>query len=150
MNAAQVLSSSDAVNESSVHAPVAEQAVVGFPLGLAGFEGCRSFVLLAADAAPFQWLTCVEGPPATFLVVDPHRVMPDYRAALGRAEIECLGPDTGSKLLWLAIVLVESDGAVAVNLRAPIAINPETMTGVQVMRPESEYSLRHVIAPAAG
>jgi flagellar assembly factor FliW len=126
----------------------AEQAVVGFPLGLAGFEGCRSFVLIAADAAPFQWLTCVDGPPATFLVVDPHRVMADYRASLGRAEVECLGPVTDSRLLWLSIVLVEEDGAIAVNLRAPIAINPETMTGVQVMRPESEYSLRHVLSPA--
>jgi flagellar assembly factor FliW len=149
MNAAQVLSPSDFVNAESTVVCGGEQAVVGFPLGLAGFERCRSFVLLAADAAPFQWLTCVDGPPATFLVVDPRHVMPEYRPALGRAEVECLGPIAGSKLLWLAIVLVESDGAIAVNLRAPIAINPETMTGVQVMRPESEYPLRHVIAPAA-
>jgi flagellar assembly factor FliW len=126
----------------------AEPAVVGFPLGLAGFERCRSFVLIAADAAHFQWLTCVDGPPATFLVIDPRRVMPGYHAALGRTEVECLGPVTDSRLLWLAIVLVEANGSIAVNLRAPIAINPETMTGVQVMRPESEYSLRHVIAPA--
>lgn len=141
------------MNVEVVSAPSAtvsgpEQAVVGFPLGLAGFERCRSFVLLAADAAPFQWLTCVDGPPATFLVVDPHRVMPGYHAALGRAEVETLGVVTDTKLLWLAIVLVEEEGTIAVNLRAPIAINPETMTGVQVMRPESEYSLRHVLSPA--
>ena len=137
-----------AVTESSVVAPVGEQAAVAFPLGLAGFERCRSFVLIAADAAPFQWLTCVDGPPATFLVIDPRRVTQGYHTALGRTEIECLGPLTDTKLLWLAIVLVETDGTIAVNLRAPIAINPETMTGVQVMRPESEYSLRHVLAPA--
>ena len=148
MNAAQVLSSPEAVSGSSAVARGGEQAAVEFPLGLAGFERCRSFVLIAADAAPFQWLTCVDGPPATFLVVDPRRVMPQYRAALGRAETECLGPVTDTRLLWLAIVLVEADGAIAVNLRAPIAINPDTMTGVQVMRPESDYSLRHVIAPA--
>ena len=138
----------EVVSAPSATVSGAEQAVVGFPLGLAGFERCRSFVLIAADAAPFQWLTCVDGPPATFLVVDPHRVMTDYRATLGRAEVECLGPVTDSSLLWLAIVLVEEDGTIAVNLRAPIAINPETMTGVQVMRPESEYSLRHVLSPA--
>lgn len=148
MNAVQVLSPSESVSAGSP-VVVGEQAVVGFPLGLAGFERCRSFVLLAADAAPFQWLTCVDGPPATFLVVDPHGVIPEYRVALGRTEIECLGPVNDSRLLWLAIVLVEADGAVAVNLRAPIVINPETMTGVQVMPPESAYSLRHVIAPAA-
>jgi flagellar assembly factor FliW len=138
----------EVVSAPSATVPGAEQAVVGFPLGLAGFERCRSFVLIAADAAPFQWLTCVDGPPATFLVVDPHCVLTDYRATLGRAEVDCLGPVTDSRLLWLAIVLVEEDGTIAVNLRAPIAINPETMTGVQVMRPESEYSLRHVLSPA--
>ena len=48
-----------------------EQEIVVFPCGIAGFETCRGFVVLSAETAPLQWLSAVDGPPASFLVVDP-------------------------------------------------------------------------------
>jgi flagellar assembly factor FliW len=126
-----------------------EQEILLFPYGLAGFENCRSFVIFAADTAPFQWLTSVEGPPAAFLTIDPRRVLPTYRSTLSRTDLERLGATDDSDLLWLAIVLIEADGAIAVNLRAPVIINPDTMIGIQVMPQNSLYPLRHVIVPAA-
>jgi flagellar assembly factor FliW len=140
-----------AVTPTTTEAVEREQEVVVFPYGLAGFESCRSFVVFAAEAAPFQWLTSVEGPPASFLTIDPRRVLPTYRATLNRSDLERLGA-TGetTQLLWLAIVLVESDGSIAANLRAPIVINPDTMIGIQVVPQDSIYPLRHVIVPGAG
>lgn len=122
--------------------------IVVFPYGVPGFEACRSFVVFAADAAPFQWLTSIEGPPAAFLTVDPRLIMPGFRCALGKGDLERLGADESSPLLWLAIVQIDEDGTVAANLRAPIVINPVTMRGQQVMPQDSLYPLRHVIAPA--
>ena len=125
-----------------------EQDIVAFPHGLPGFEACRGFALFKAEAAPFQWLTSVEGPAASFLTVDPRLILPAYRLVLSRADLERLGADEDTPLLWLAIVLLEADGSVAANLRAPIVINPATMLGQQVMPQGCLYPLRHVIVSA--
>lgn len=127
----------------------ADTDLVSFPYGLPGFETCRAFAVFAAEAAPFQWLTAVDGPEASFLTVDPRRVLPDYRYALTPHDLDRLGARADSPLLWLAIVCLEADGAVSANLRAPIVINPETMKGLQVMPQDCLYPLRHVIVPAA-
>jgi flagellar assembly factor FliW len=125
-----------------------DKEVVIFPQGLPGFEGCRSFVVCAAESAPFQWLTSVEGPPAAFLTVDPRLILPSYRFVLSRHDLGRLGAHEESALLWLSVVLLEPDGAVAVNLRAPIVINPATMIGCQMMPQDCVYPLRHLLVPA--
>jgi flagellar assembly factor FliW len=126
-----------------------EQDIVCFPFGLPGFEACRGFALFKAEAAPFQWLTSVDGPAASFLTVDPKLVLPSYRFALSAHDLARLGADDLTPLLWLAIVLLEADGTVAANLRAPIVINPATMIGQQVMPQDALYPLRHVIVAAS-
>lgn len=127
----------------------AQQAIVSFPHGLPGFAQCQSFVVFAAEQGNFQWLTSVEGPAASFLTVDPRRVDPSLRYALGPADLVRLQATEDTPLLWLAIVLVEPDGTVSVNLRAPIVINPATMVGYQVMPQRSLYPVRHVISAGA-
>jgi flagellar assembly factor FliW len=129
--------------------PGDEQDIVCFPYGLPGFEACRGFALFKAEAAPFQWLTSVEGPAASFLTVDPRLILPNYRYALGKNDLARLGADEDTPLLWLAVVLLEADGSVAANLRAPIVINPATMLGQQVMPQDCLYPLRHVIVSAS-
>jgi flagellar assembly factor FliW len=123
------------------------QEVGEFPHGLPGFADCRSFVVFAAETANFQWLTSVEGPTASFLTVDPRHVMPTLKYALGASDLTRLQASPDTPLLWLAIVLLEADGALSVNLRAPIVINPETMIGCQIMPERSLYPVRHVISP---
>jgi flagellar assembly factor FliW len=122
------------------------QEVVSFPHGLPGFAECRSFVVFAAQRANFQWLTSVEGPPASFLTVDPRHILPTLRYTLAPSDLAQLEATSETPLLWLAIVLVETDGTVSVNLRAPIVINPELMVGYQIMPQRSLYPLRHVIS----
>jgi flagellar assembly factor FliW len=120
---------------------------IRFSRGLPGFEACRSFVLMAPEGdGPLQYLKALEGPPASFLVIDPRRVDPTYRCELGDSDRQQLGADADSVLLWLALVSVEADGTIAANLRAPIVINPIRMVGQQVIPHESAYLLRHVLA----
>ena len=47
------------------------------------------------------------------------------------------------------MVMLEEHGAVTVNLRAPIVINPERMLGQQVIPYQCIYPLRHVLLEAA-
>jgi flagellar assembly factor FliW len=117
--------------------------VVHFPMGIPGFEQCRRFVILSSiTMAPVQCLHAVDGPPASFLVVDPRIVLPDYRCLLSGPDRERLGVAEEAPQLWLAVVTVQDDGKASVNLRAPIVVNPARMVGYQVMPYDSLYPVR--------
>jgi flagellar assembly factor FliW len=124
------------------------RALVTFPVGLPGFEQCRQFAILySAEAAPLQCLHAVNGPPASFLALDPRIVLPEYRCALAASDrVRLSVGDDVAGLLWLALLTVTEQGAAFANLRAPIVINPATMTGYQVMPQDSVYPLRHPVA----
>ena len=125
--------------------PIARD-VVQFPHGLPGFEQCRGFVLLASDSlGPLQCLKAVQGPAASFLVIDPRRVMADYRCELTANDRRRLGAGDQDTLLWLALVTIELDSTITVNLRAPIVVNPLRMIGCQVVPYDTVYPLRYVV-----
>jgi flagellar assembly factor FliW len=127
---------------------VEEASVIHFADGLPGFEQTRRFVLLSSpELAPLHLLHHVDGPPASFLAVDPRVVLPGYRTALGAADRARLGAGDDGALLWLALVTMGEQGP-SVNLRAPIVVNPGTMIGCQVMPHNSLYPLRHPLALA--
>jgi flagellar assembly factor FliW len=120
--------------------------VVRFPDGLPGYETSREFVLLdIADLAPLKVLHAITGSDPCFLVVDPKSVLPGYRCEIGSADRLRLGAAEDTTLVWLAIVTMREDGEVAVNLRAPIVINPAGMLGRQVMPNACVYPLHFVI-----
>jgi flagellar assembly factor FliW len=145
MNSAQCQNASDAEPMVSGIAVTPDQ-VVDFPHGLPGFETCHSFVLMSSpDIAPLQQLRAVSGPGASFIAVDPKRVLPNYRCDLSQFDRERLGATDDSVLLWLALIAIDKDGTTTVNLRAPVVINPATMTGYQVMPHRCLYALRQVI-----
>jgi flagellar assembly factor FliW len=122
---------------------------IRFPRGIPGFEACRSFVLMAPEGdGPLQYLKAVDGPPASFLVIDPRRVMPTYGCELTETDRLQLGGDDHTTFLWLSLVMVEADGTITVNLRAPIVINPARMIGQQVIPSQSAYPIRHVLLEA--
>ncbi len=128
-------------------APEIARDAVRFPVGLPGFEACRSFVLMQNEAlGPLQLLKAVEGPSASFLVIDPRRVLSDYRCELSQGDRMRLGVGDANALLWLVLVTIELDGTITANLRAPVVINPERMIGQQVVPHDCVYPIRHVIA----
>jgi flagellar assembly factor FliW len=128
---------------------LAAHDVLAFPNGLPGFERCRRFVLLSSDEelAPFRCLQAIDGPSATFVVIDPRAVLASYHAVLSQADMARLGATPDSTLLWLAIVTLDA-AEPHVNLRAPIVINPASMVGYQLMPSNSLYPLRHPLGGA--
>jgi flagellar assembly factor FliW len=120
---------------------------IRFPHGLPGFERCRGFVLMTSEGlGPVQCLKSVEGPSASFLVIDPRVVLPDYRCELSEMDRARLGVQEQDTLLWLALVTIELDGTITVNLRAPIVINPNAMVGHQVIPHQCVYPIRFVVS----
>lgn len=127
--------------------PTLTPETIRFPHGLPGFERCRGFVLMTSEGlGPVQCLKAVEGPSASFLVIDPRRVLPDYRCDLSEMDRVRLGVQEHDTLLWLALVAIELDGTITVNLRAPIVINPGAMIGQQVIPHHGVYPIRFVVA----
>ena len=125
---------------------VQQQHVITFPGGMPGFEACRSFVLMSTDDdTPLHYLKAVDGPDATFLVIDPRHVEPEYKCELTEVDARRLGVTGNSPLVWLALVTVGDGGTVAVNLRAPVVINPALMVGHQVIPHQGTYPIRHVL-----
>ena len=128
-----------------VEAEITVSETVTFPNGIPGFESCRRWVVLAAEShTPLRRLHAVDG-EAAFLALDPRQVLDGYRCELSDSDRARIGADPKTPLLWLALVNVEPDGTVSVNLRAPIVINPATMMGQQVLPHDCLYPLRHVI-----
>lgn len=126
---------------------VAQQEVIEFPAGIPGFETCRRFILLAPpELAPLSCLRALDPPEASFLVVDPRLLDPNYDLSLREFERVRLGSGSES-LLWLAIVTVDKDGATA-NLRAPVVINPRRMVGCQFIRDDHDYPVYYPLGGA--
>jgi len=122
---------------------------ITFPKGIPGFEACHGFVLMAPESdTGLQYLQSVNGPPASFLVMDPRFVLTGYRCELSDGDRERLQATPDASLLWLVLVTVEADGTIVANLRAPVVINPERMLGAQVIPHHCLYPLRHVLVPA--
>ncbi len=129
--------------------PAPSQEHIRFSHGLPGFEACRGFVLVASDSlGPLQCLQAVEGPAASFLVIDPRRVLSDYRCELSDSDRRRLGAGPDDTLLWLALVTIELDGTITANLRAPVVIHPARMVGEQIVTAQCIYPIRYVIADA--
>lgn len=131
-----------------IEAPAAlAPETIRFPHGLPGFERCRGFVLMASEGlGPVQCLKAVDGPSASFLVIDPRRVLPEYRCELSETDRARLGVQDQDTLLWLSLVSIELDGTITVNLRAPIVINPGAMVGQQVIPYHCVYPIRYVVS----
>ena len=122
-----------------------EGTVVTLPDGVPGFERCRRFVVVTSPTLePFTCLQSVDDEGPSFLALDPKSIVPDYQTRLGDAERVRLDVRGDDALLWLAIVRFDTDVA-KVNLRAPIVINPRSMTGVQLIAAESPYSTEYAI-----
>ncbi|HEU4691848.1 MAG TPA: flagellar assembly protein FliW [Vicinamibacterales bacterium] len=134
---------------AAVETEITVSEAVTFPDGIPGFEACRHWVVMAAEAAtPLRRLHAIDGTEASFLAIDPRSVLEGYRCELSAADRLRLGAREDEPLLWLALVMMEPSGALTVNLRAPIVINPRTMTGQQVLPHNCLYPLRHVLLPA--
>jgi len=123
--------------------PVAPTDIVHFAHGVPGFEHCRRFVLITAQAlAPFTCLHGIDAPGPSFLTLDPRHVVSGYHTPLSAAERARLDLQPDDPLLWLAVVHVDEQ-AITANLRAPIVINPRRMVGLQVMGADTAYATDH-------
>lgn len=106
--------------------------VITLPEGLIGMPDVRRFVVVPMDEfEPFCWLASVDSEKHRFVVVNPKEIVGTYDSAMiANADGKCA----------LAIVKISSDWTkTTVNLRAPILIDRDARSGMQVILSDSEY-----------
>lgn len=116
-----------------------EDEVLTFEQGLCGFERFTRFVLRhPPSTAPISWLLSVtEGGP-TLPVVRPDKLFPEYAiTALPVADVTgALGCRIKSHARIYCVASLPRDlTRAAIDLRAPLIINPKTRMGMQYCKP---------------
>jgi flagellar assembly factor FliW len=121
---------------------------VTFPEGLVGMPTWKRFVLIVEDAEelPVAMLQSLDDPDCTMLVADPKMVEPSYTVRLTAEDRADLALGTDGQPVLYCTLSVSADGWISANLLAPLAINPVTRKGRQLVLDESAYTTTHTIA----
>lgn len=120
--------------------------VLTFPIGMFGFEEEHQFLLLPFEgsASTLFCLQSIQTPALAFVAMDPYALMPDYAPVLQPHELKDLGVADSQQLGFYVLCVVKkpvSDSTV--NLKCPVAINPDTWIARQVILDADAYEMRH-------
>ncbi len=123
--------------------------ILSFPNGLYGFDDEREFLLIPFEGSEGS-LLCLQSRKTSalaFILMDPFALQPDYTPVLQRAELSALGVKTSGDLCYYVMCVVKQPvGDSTVNLKCPVAINPDTRVCVQVILDSEEYQMRHLLS----
>lgn len=130
---------------------VNEQDLITFPQGIPGFPHVHRYVVrVYREGSVLHTMQGVDDPTVVFGLIDPRTCVPDYKVEVDQDDVAVLQLDGADEAVVLSIVTVTKDDAAAtVNLRAPLVVNPRTGIGVQVMLPDSPYSIRYPLSLAS-
>jgi flagellar assembly factor FliW len=120
--------------------------VYTFDLGIFGFPGANSWVLMPAERDGFFWIQSVDFEALTYLVIDPFQYVDGYSVELTPRAITELAPDDAGDVLVLAILTLprDEDELPTANLQGPLALNVVAKRGIQAVV-ESQFGLRHPV-----
>jgi flagellar assembly factor FliW len=106
-------------------------------------------LLVSPGEAPFLWLQMDEEPQLAFLVISPAVILESYHPDLSSEDAEFLGLVQAQDAMVFNIVTMHQDGSATVNLKGPIVVNRQTLTGKQVIPLNAaEFSLQHPLPVA--
>ena len=122
--------------------------LIVFPDGLFGFPKLTRYLLLRisendGDDSILLMLS-VEDPNVVFVLINPFFLCPDYAPVLRPEELACLEVSENGELSYYAICVVKGDYLEnTVNLKCPLAINPQTRHGIQIILENTSYEYGH-------
>ena len=109
-----------------------------FSNGLLAFEAHHHWVLLAdPNNRAVAWLQSLSDPQVALPLVSPRRFVPGYQLRIGRGQLTPLELAALDRAFVLTI-LSRNQGAVTVNLKAPIIINLDRRIGRQVVTSDEQ------------
>ena len=130
-----------------------EEELVTFPEGLFGFSDLKQYLPLGLDDGDgsLLLLQSIENPDIAFFLINPPAILPDYCPALQPEELDFLQVSSSDELSYYSICVVRSNYLEnTVNLKCPLAINPSTRRGMQIILSGNQYGYRHPLGDLLG
>ena len=123
--------------------------ILTFPNGLYGFDDEKEFLLIPFEGSQGS-LLCLQSKATStlaFILMDPFSLLPDYSPVLQKNELSALGvKDRGDLCYYVMCVVKQPIGDSTVNLKCPIAINPNTRVSAQFILETNQYEMRHLLS----
>ncbi len=114
--------------------------------GLVTVEGDTQFALFnkVFDGVPFLYLQSVLNLVPCFLVFEPGDFRQDYTPILSKEDLDSCGVSSPDELVFLVIANIsDSIEHMSINIKSPIALNPATKIGHQVILQNQDYQVRY-------
>jgi len=128
---------------SNVMVEVEKPKMIHFPQGMVGFPDAKKYVMLKAGHGDIACMQCTEHPEAAFLVTPWDRQRLGLEPVLTPEQQECLRYADNHHIQWLLVLNPFSDPEwVLANMRAPVAINVNTSSGMQCIQKDPQLNLR--------
>ncbi len=126
----------------------APEDLITFSDGLFGFPKLTRYLLLRMNEEEgddsILLMLSVEDPNVVFVLINPFFLCPDYSPVLAPQELSCLSVEDSGGLSYYAICVVRNDYLEnTVNLKCPLAINPQTRRGIQLILDNTSYEYCH-------
>ena len=119
--------------------------IFDMPEGLYGFGGAGRFALVKKqeDDVTLMWYQALDHRVPCFIVFNPFDIIDGYSPELERGDLKALGCKDASELSFLVIAVVPEDIAkITVNLKSPIAVNPQNQLARQVILLNKDYPIQ--------
>lgn len=123
--------------------------IITFPAGLPGFEAERTFLLLPI-AESENCLFCLQStatPELSFILLNPFSLDCRYAPKLQSSEQKMLGVTRDEELCFYVLCSLKRPvGESTVNMKCPIAYNPDTQTAYQVILEDDQLHMHHPLS----
>ena len=121
--------------------------LITFSDGIFGFPKLTDYLLLRmgeGDDDSILLMLSVEDPNVVFVLINPVFLCPDYSPSLAPQELDCLDVKDSGDLSYYVICVVRDEYLEnTVNLKCPLAINPQTRCGIQLILENGSYEYCH-------
>ena len=126
-----------------------EDDIITFPCGLPSFEDEHSFLLLPIEEIDSN-LLCLQSiatPALSFILMNPFSLDPSYAPTLSQGERKLLEVGRDEDLCFYVLCAMKRPVSEStVNMKCPIALNPDIQTAYQIILETDSYHMRHPLS----
>lgn len=126
-----------------------QEDVIHFPNGIPSFETEHSFLLLPIEGGE-ESLFCLQSvttPALSFILMNPFSLDPGYAPRLLPSELKTLEVERDEELCFYVFCAMKRPiSQSTINMRCPIAINPDVQMGCQVILEADAYHMHHPLS----
>ncbi len=125
---------------------VCQEDTINFINGIYGFDDYKKYIILKdSPEDDIMFLQSLDNMDLSFVLIDPYAIFADYNPVLNSDDLHDLISNSETELKFLAITIIkENIKDSLVNLKSPIAINPDSRIAKQVIL-QNSYPLRYNI-----